>query len=712
MGLLLLLTSTLLFSSFHSGTALNADLKITSVDLSVEPSDEVSRGTNVTLRCKGKVLTSRMDALIRVYTISKDDVVIYNKTTSSSEDFLYHLPEARVSNNGKYRCRMHMMGEEMGSQAVRLSVTGMSTPILQLSKAIVTEGEAVNATCLAPGETGSILFNFYDGSKDIDKMGQSSNPVMFRPKGVGDHVIRCSYSVFVMPDKFSSPQSNAVNLTVKELSVGPVLTISPQDNVYEGDALKITCSVNDSMKDYPDALLLLSQGDTLLNSGNTFVHANWIVQATGPELNVVCRLYVRSAEKVAMKTVSVTELFSVPILQMSPSEVFQGDSIRLTCTSRILSYDKLGGEPLIYRLESLTDNMTQANGIFVFKAKKIDFNYTCTVVAKGIKKKSNVLAINPKVPVSAPKISVHGSAILGKELNISCLSETGTPPITYTLWKNNKQDNTVVVQEFHKPAMFTVLVSEPEQLHEYFCRASNGNREPELSDKLRTAVIVPMTKAYLMVLPTSGDISEGHSVTLICSFTGTPPVTVGWYRESDSNSLNLTTTKINTTSYTFILSKKHSDKYYCKAQNRANFVESNRVELEVGMAKWKKLLISGTVILVVSSLVMMGCVLFIRSRRGRVQREPVSVWSSRKPETGSDDEISTASNDPEVEYTEVVHPRSEDPTRSPLRKGTDTVYSELQNSLQGEFTSIKPKTHYLPFIDMSQIIQFNSILFI
>uniref|UniRef100_A0A3Q2SRU9 Platelet endothelial cell adhesion molecule n=1 Tax=Fundulus heteroclitus TaxID=8078 RepID=A0A3Q2SRU9_FUNHE len=536
MGLLLLLTSTLLFSSFHSGTALNADLKITSVDLSVEPSDEVSRGTNVTLRCKGKVLTSRMDALIRVYTISKDDVVIYNKTTSSSEDFLYHLPEARVSNNGKYRCRMHMMGEEMGSQAVRLSVTGMSTPILQLSKAIVTEGEAVNATCLAPGETGSILFNFYDGSKDIDKMGQSSNPVMFRPKGVGDHVIRCSYSVFVMPDKFSSPQSNAVNLTVKELSVGPVLTISPQDNVYEGDALKITCSVNDSMKDYPDALLLLSQGDTLLNSGNTFVHANWIVQATGPELNVVCRLYVRSAEKVAMKTVSVTELFSVPILQMSPSEVFQGDSIRLTCTSRILSYDKLGGEPLIYRLESLTDNMTQANGIFVFKAKKIDFNYTCTVVAKGIKKKSNVLAINPKV----------------------------------------------------------------------------------------------------------------------------------------------------------------------------------------GMAKWKKLLISGTVILVVSSLVMMGCVLFIRSRRGerkpsaelsvkpaspksddsltvtlthgtevynaatgRVQREPVSVWSSRKPETGSDDEISTASNDPEVEYTEVVHPRSEDPTRSPLRKGTDTVYSELQNSLQG-----------------------------
>lgn len=67
----------------------------------------------------------------------------------------------------------------------------------------------------------------------------------------------------------------------------------------------------------------------------------------------------------------------------------------------------------------------------------------------------------------------------------------------------------------------------------------------------------------------------------------------------------------------------------------------------------------------------------------RVDRTPVSVWSSRKPETETDDEISTVSNEPEVEYTEVVHPRSADPTTSPLRKGTDTVYSELQNSPHG-----------------------------
>lgn len=41
------------------------------------------------------------------------------------------------------------------------------------------------------------------------------------------------------------------------------------------------------------------------------------------------------------------------------------------------------------------------------------------------------------------------------------------------------------------------------------------------------------------------------------------------------------------------------------------------------------------------------------------------------------------SNEPNVEYTEVVHARSTDPARVPLRKGTDTVYSELQNSPNG-----------------------------
>ncbi|MEQ2233274.1 hypothetical protein ILYODFUR_020140 [Ilyodon furcidens] len=119
-----LVISFLFSNPFHSGTASNSALKITSVNLSIEPNANVIRNTSVTLRCKAGVLAYGTEAPNRVYTIYKDDNVIYNKTTSSSEDFFYNLPEARVSNNGKYRCMINIMGEKMASEVVTLTVTG------------------------------------------------------------------------------------------------------------------------------------------------------------------------------------------------------------------------------------------------------------------------------------------------------------------------------------------------------------------------------------------------------------------------------------------------------------------------------------------------------------------------------------------------------------------------------------------------------------
>lgn len=57
-----------------------------------------------------------------------------------------------------------------------------------------------------------------------------------------------------------------------------------------------------------------------------------------------------------------------------------------------------------------------------------------------------------------------------------------------------------------------------------------------------------------------------------------------------------------------------------------------------------------------------------------------SMWSVRPPNAASDEETSVASHEPDVEYTEVVHPRATEPAKVPLKKGTDTVYTELQNS--------------------------------
>lgn len=96
------------------------------MSLSVEPGAEVTRGTNVTLRCKALVSSSGQVAVTREYTISKDGSTIYTKTSISSEDLLYPLPHSRFSNSGRYQCSVRIEDKRMSSQVQKLTVTGGS----------------------------------------------------------------------------------------------------------------------------------------------------------------------------------------------------------------------------------------------------------------------------------------------------------------------------------------------------------------------------------------------------------------------------------------------------------------------------------------------------------------------------------------------------------------------------------------------------------
>lgn len=85
----------------------------------------MSRDTNVTVRCKAIVSSSGKEVLSREYTIYKDSNEVYIKNSSTSEDILYQLPEARVSNTGKYKCKVNIEGKEKTSEPEKLTVTGL-----------------------------------------------------------------------------------------------------------------------------------------------------------------------------------------------------------------------------------------------------------------------------------------------------------------------------------------------------------------------------------------------------------------------------------------------------------------------------------------------------------------------------------------------------------------------------------------------------------
>lgn len=93
----------------------------------------------------------------------------------------------------------------------------MSTPVLQLHQDRLSEGEELTASCTAPGETGSIIFYFYEDMKEKHELRVSTNhvEVSLTFSGLGHHTIQCAYIVQLSPDSIQSEKSSAHNVTVR-----------------------------------------------------------------------------------------------------------------------------------------------------------------------------------------------------------------------------------------------------------------------------------------------------------------------------------------------------------------------------------------------------------------------------------------------------------------------------------------------------------------
>uniref|UniRef100_UPI003AABC6BD platelet endothelial cell adhesion molecule isoform X6 n=1 Tax=Centroberyx gerrardi TaxID=166262 RepID=UPI003AABC6BD len=631
MGPLLLLTSTLL-CSWRMVDA-QPSFTIRDITLAIEPSTDVSRDTNVTVRCQAAVVSSSgQEALSRTYTIYKDSTMVYTKTTSSSEDLLYPLPEARVSNTGKYRCNIDIEGKKMQSGAKKLTVTGLAAPVLHLNKGEFSEGEEVTATCTAPEETGSIIFYFYADSKELleERVNSDQAEAKLRFSGAGIRKIHCDYTVLITPDSIKSKESNSMSVSVKELFITPVLEIIPQQNVYEGDQLCLSCTVRNFQRTSQSISLYLSQGTQLLSIGTTKVNHSMVALAKDSG-EFECRLEMGNVVKVATKAVSVTELFSVPTLTVSPAEVFQGDDMKLTCRSENFASEILRRGEVTYAIDPPESRLISSEaGVFSGRALLYDFNYTCTAQAKGIVKRSKVLTVRPKVSVSQPKISVLGKVILGKPFQILCQADRGSLPINYTLMKIYENLNTTTVKLPYQQALFSIIIQKPEEITKFMCEAQNNRRkEGLLSKRLNATVIVPLSGATLTVVPDLADIAEGVDLLLICGIKGTPPVSFKWYRSDSVQPLFTTTSNEVTKHYNVTgVGSKHSGTYYCEAINPANnVVRSQSVTIEVRMALWKKGLIVASCLLLVTVLVLLF-VLCFRAKRGRETYSPPATQAS------------------------------------------------------------------------------------
>ncbi|KAM9491259.1 LOW QUALITY PROTEIN: platelet endothelial cell adhesion molecule [Salvelinus alpinus] len=707
-----MVTQLLLLTSVLLSTCQVAESQALFTIRSVEPSNAVSQGTNVTVRCQALVSSSGF--LNREYTIYKDNTVVYTKSTTTTEDLLYSLRMARVANTGKYECKVNIQGKDTNSE--KLTVTGLQTPVLSVDKRVFSEGEEVTVWCKAPEESGAIVFYFYKDSKDLEEKVKVNHVETRLFKNACVQKLHCD-RVILLPGSVPSPASNNVVVTVKGDCITPVISVQPHGSmIIEGENLDI-CSVignSSGLKVY-----LSKEGTILLSTGQS--KANHSMRALAEHSGEFeSSLEMGNVVKQVMENVNITELFSQPVLTMYPTEV------KFTLTGKRTNYsDRISASDVKYSIYKDNYTLTPGsfNGIYVaVGVRRTNGKYSCKADARMISKYSATLPVQAKVLDSKPEITAIGRVIVGKPF-VRCHSDRGSLPIDYTLWKKYSEVNSTTVQQPHHQAIFPITVQHYSDTQDYKYEAQNNPKVDTLvSNKQNTPLPVPLSNPGLIITPDLSGVAEGDEMYLICGVEGSPPVTFKWYQP-----LFTTSTQSSASHRIKGVGNEHSGTYYCKAFNYTTMVQSQPVTVdgEMKMAMWKKCLIVACCLLVMAVLVL-ACVLRYNSKRGK--RENATELSVKPSSPKSDDSLTVSlthstmevynppegspfsyslltplllliacdgessavsNNEPDVEYTEVVHCQPVDPARVPLRKGTESVYSEVQNSPSGA-----PGDHY------------------
>ncbi|NXC83842.1 MILR1 protein, partial [Cercotrichas coryphoeus] len=170
---------------------------------------------------------------------------------------------------------------------------------------------------------------------------------------------------------------------------------------------------------------------------------------------------------------------------------------------------------------------------------------------------------NPKLVLVQGTLNV----VMKQNVTLSCLSQAGSPPFRYTLFKHNQQVSAVNRSDL-TPALFTLPISSASDVGEYKCKAEcNNSSGGKYSNSLNFTLIEPISKPVLSS-PTS-QAKKGQNVTLSCfSENGSLPITYLFFKGKQNISPQKTMQKREAAViFLFIDSLSDFGTYKCKANN-------------------------------------------------------------------------------------------------------------------------------------------------
>ncbi|XP_062264798.1 platelet endothelial cell adhesion molecule isoform X1 [Platichthys flesus] len=706
-NLLLLLTGLLHLSPLARG---QGSYIIDAVGLTVLPSSTVESGTPVTIHCRVTVSSENLPNLTHTFQLRQDDVPILS-TITTEDTVVYKLNPARAADSGSYECQVTVKDKSKKSFNEKLDVRGLQTPVLNLSKRTLYKGDDFMATCSAPDEKGSLLFRFFQrfGNEQPERMKQvaatgNTSETTLVLRNVGDYFLYCAYEINLASGTRHSNHSNEIQVIVTELQISPIMNVLPSDTVYEGDIIEVVCKVVNSLQ---DVNVFLTRDRRILKEARVSLSHRFIAQE-GDSGELVCKAEWGNVQKETYQKITVKELFSKPHLTVEPLFMFEGDRLKLTCSVTVYVPERINNKAMVFSIYRDKVEVARSHTYTAVANASTNGNYTCRALSSSLAhsfvKESPKLVVKAKVLVSKPVLSVvGGTLVLGTRFQLLCHSDIGTLPIKYTLHGLGKVIGDQLVSRpgqqalFNPPAIFKRM-----DLNNFICHASNSNTHPpevgsvqQLFDS--TNVIEPVSKPMFRIDPGMGDVSEGQDLTLTCSVQkGTPPITFTWYHAETAGVLaSEISNKLEESFFIHNVMREHKGEYYCESNNPANETKrSYPVSVKVKLAHWKKGLIAGLCIVLVLALVLIVALktrllvcgrkrtgdLSVKSAGTKLERLSLTQAEVNQAANESDDQISEPA--PSPQYTEVSIGEA-DPNRAPVKKGTDTVYSEVRNSMQG-----------------------------
>ncbi|KAJ3600759.1 hypothetical protein NHX12_031734 [Muraenolepis orangiensis] len=709
-----------------AGILLHSLYTIDTVGLSILPAPTVASGTAVTLRCAVDVSHDPSLSLTNVFRFTRYDATVHTVTTADSEA-LYRLDPARAADSGTYECQVKVEEKVKSSVGQTLSVTGLQTPDFTLSTGVLYESQELVASCSAPQEKGALVFNFFQQApsgevtriKQAHSEGNRSETKLLLTD-TGDWDLFCNYSIPVLDQASGSNSSNRLKVLVKGLFITPVMNVLPR-SVFEGEVVEVVCKVEKPPG--PVDLYLTKDRKVLMRGQVVLSHRFTVWPSNSGEY--VCKAEYGTAQKETYKNITVKELFSRPQLRLEPMDVFEGERLTVTCSISSFS-ERLTNKDIQFSIFNNHKFLIKAETYTTIAQASQNGNYTCkaqvSTQGREFVKESATLVVKAKIPVSKPVLSVVGGRlVMGKPFALRCHSERGSLPITYSLHGPRGKPQITEVREPGEEAVFnTSAIQKTSEILNFLCHAKNNNNAPMigLGQELlqSTEIIEPVSRPVLTLFPNAAYVSEGQDLTLLCSVQkGTLPVTFTWYHTEGQGPLFSETQPGLQGSYTILgVGAVHSGGYYCESSNPATDLKrSFTVTVGIKMAGWKKGLIA-----VICVLLLVGVVLAVLFKKGFLRRkttkelsvksvtshpEPLSltkaeandsvnvtpgvmgrsVWSEHVSGSDTDEQNSVvAPEDPEPQYTEVQI-RRPDPSRGPVKEGTDTGSSEVLISKQG-----------------------------